>query len=71
MIKQTDIEAIVNYDSEFDVNFAVKVLNKAQEKANSCGENVYLCGDIGCVYYTKHSMLTMADNIITFVEPQV
>ena len=44
-------------------------LAKAQNKANESGENVYICYDIGCVYYVYHSFLTMSDDVITHVEP--
>ncbi len=63
------IARILEADPEFTQEFAQKVISKAQEKADKSGENIYICLDIGCVYYTPHHLLTTSDDIITWAEP--
>ena len=71
MAVQEKIDAIVSTDPYFNVKFATRVLQRAQEKANNSKGKVYLCYDIGCVYYVYEHEHSSMNDVITFVEPEV
>jgi enhancing lycopene biosynthesis protein 2 len=53
----------------FGLKFAEEVLAEAQAKANASKGIVYICNEPNCISYVYHEFHTMADDVITFVEP--